>query len=198
MGIFYSRMRLLICFLGTLFLLAFLLADEAALLSARIQASPRLPFERTEIRVKVNGLGYPSAVTMDAAGRIYVLQREQQLDPVMVVNTSGKILHSWGRGLFAVPHSIRLDPQGNVWTVDSSSSQVHKFTPRGEKLMTIGHRLRPERAPLHLRRLWQCPGSGIHGRRKAPQRMGHGRRRRRAVSAAARHRHRRPGHRLRR
>jgi DNA-binding beta-propeller fold protein YncE len=120
-----------------LFLLAFLLADEASLLSARIQASPRLPFERTDIRVQAAGLGFPSAVTMGADGLIYVLQREEKLDPVTVVDTSGKVLRSWGRGMFAIPHSIRIDPQGNVWTVDSSSSQVHKFTSLGEKLMTI-------------------------------------------------------------
>ena len=32
-------------------------------------------------------------------------------------------------------HSIRIDPQGNVWTTDAASSMVYKFTPEGKKLM---------------------------------------------------------------
>ena len=120
-----------------LMLLSLLLMDEAALLSERIRASPRLPLERTEIRVQVPGLGFPSAVAMDGNGLVYVLQREEKLDPVMVVNGAGKVLRSWGNGLFAIPHSIRIDPRGNVWTVDSASSQVHQFSSQGERLMTI-------------------------------------------------------------
>ncbi len=124
--------------LSSMLLLALLLVqDEAALLNARIAASPRLAFTRTEVRVQVPGLGFPSSVTMDDQGLIYILQREEKLDPVMVVDAAGKVLRSWGKGLYAIPHSIRLDPQGNVWTVDSSNSQVHKFSPTGQKLMTI-------------------------------------------------------------
>ncbi len=120
-----------------LILLSLLLADEASLLQAKVAASPRLPLTRTEVRVQAPGLGFPSAVTRDANGTIYVLQREEKLDPVMAVDAAGKVLRSWGRGLFVIPHSIRIDPKGNVWTVDSSSSQVHQFTPQGKKLMTI-------------------------------------------------------------
>lgn len=120
-----------------LLLLSWLLAGEASLLTARIQASPRLNLTRTEVRVQASGLGFPSSVTMDPSGLIYVLQRDEKLDPVLVLDGAGKLLRSWGRRMFAIPHSIRIDPQGNVWTVDASSSQVYKFTPRGEKLMMI-------------------------------------------------------------
>jgi hypothetical protein len=78
-----------------LFLVACLLLDEASMLSARVEASPKLPLQRTEVRVQVPGLGFPSAVTMDAAGLIYVLQREEKLDPLMVVDAGGKVLRSW-------------------------------------------------------------------------------------------------------
>lgn len=110
-----------------------LLQDEAA----RVAASPKLPFTRTELRPQVPGLGFPSSVTMDSAGQIYVLQREEQLDPVVVVNAQGQVLRAWGKGAYAIPHSIRIDPRGNVWTVDASISQVNKFSPTGEKLLTI-------------------------------------------------------------
>ena len=36
-----------------------------------------------------------------------------------------------------MPHAIRLDPQGNVWTTDAASSMVYKFSPQGQLLMKI-------------------------------------------------------------
>ena len=36
-----------------------------------------------------------------------------------------------------MPHAIRIDPDGNVWTTDAASSKVIKFTPDGRKLMEI-------------------------------------------------------------
>ena len=74
---------------------------------------------------------------MDDAGTIYVLQRGEKADPLLVLNRDGKILRSWGKGLYKIPHSIRIDPQGNIWTVDSGSSMILKFSPQGEKLMEI-------------------------------------------------------------
>jgi DNA-binding beta-propeller fold protein YncE len=39
--------------------------------------------------------------------------------------------------MFTIPHGIRLDPEGNVWTVDAHTSMVYKFAPGGEKLLEI-------------------------------------------------------------
>ncbi len=114
---------------------------QAAALRALVEQAPKLPLERTRIQVQAPGpdweLGYPSSVAMDEKGTIYVLQRGEKADPVLVLNRDGKIIRSWGKGMYKIPHSIRIDPQGNIWTVDSSSSMVLKFTPQGEKLMEI-------------------------------------------------------------
>ena len=40
----------------------------------------------------------------------------------------------WGKGMFKIPHSIKVDPDGNVWTTDASDRLVAKFTPAGRKL----------------------------------------------------------------
>lgn len=97
---------------------------------------PRLNFERVQIKVPQE-VGYPSAVTMDDRGNLYILHRGDKSDPVLVLDKNGKLLRSWGKGLYKIPHSIRVDPQGNVWTVDSGSSMILKFSPKGEKLMEI-------------------------------------------------------------
>src|SRR3954462_9448981 len=117
------------------------LEAQAAALRVLVERAPRSALDRTQIKLRAPAagweIGYPSAVTMDDAGMIYVLHRGEKADPLLVVNRDGKIVRSWGKGLYKIPHSIRIDPDGNIWTVDSSSSMVFKFTPDGKKLMEI-------------------------------------------------------------
>ena len=92
--------------------------------------------ERTEVAVSPPLVGI-SAVAADAAGNLYVLHRPPAGDPLVVVDATGKRLRSWGAGLFKMPHGIRLDSDGNVWTVDAGSSVVYQFSKDGEKLREI-------------------------------------------------------------
>ena len=116
-------------------------AQAAANLRAMIEASPKLPFSATDFAVQPPNAdwecGMVSWIALDAKGTIYLLQRGEKADPVLVVNHDGKILRSWGKGLYKIPHSIRIDPQGNVWTVDAANSTVIKFSPQGAQLMQI-------------------------------------------------------------
>jgi DNA-binding beta-propeller fold protein YncE len=97
------------------------------------QDAPRLSLEQ----VPLNSVGTVSSVAIDGEGVIYVLQRGDKADPVIVVDKQGKTLRSWGKGMFTVPHSVRIDADGNVWTVDAGSSVILKFTPQGKKLQEI-------------------------------------------------------------
>jgi DNA-binding beta-propeller fold protein YncE len=115
--------------------------EQGAQLRALVQRSPRLPLERTEFAVHAPTPGWAlemvSSVAVDRQGVIYLLQRGDKADPVVAVNRDGRVLRSWGKGLYKIPHSIRIDPAGNVWTVDAASSMVLKFTPQGKKLLEI-------------------------------------------------------------
>jgi DNA-binding beta-propeller fold protein YncE len=102
-------------------------------LLSRAQDAPRLPLQQ----VPLNSVGTVSSVVIDAGGVIYVLQRGDKADPVIAVDKQGKTLRSWGKGMFTVPHSVRVDADGNVWTVDAGSSTILKFTPQGKKLQEI-------------------------------------------------------------
>jgi len=60
------------------------------------------------------------------------------------VNT-GAILANFGAGVMVNPHGIGVDPAGNVWVTDfavnqarTKGYQVHKFSPTGELLMSLG------------------------------------------------------------
>jgi DNA-binding beta-propeller fold protein YncE len=81
--------------------------------------------------------GTVSGTAVDSKGTIYEIQRGEKAEPVIVLDRNRTILRSWGRGDFKIPHSIRIDPAGNVWTVDASSSTVIEYSPLGKKLMTI-------------------------------------------------------------
>ena len=82
-------------------------------------------------------MGRISWVAADTSGLIYLLQRGDKADPIVVVNREGRVVRSWGKGLFTVPHSIRIDPRGSVWTTDANTSLVRKFSPDGNLLLTI-------------------------------------------------------------
>lgn len=116
--------------------------DPAAqALKALVARTPKLALDKTTFKVqppqKDWELGFASAVAMSKHGLLYVLHRSEKTDPVLVVDREGRVVRSWGKGMFQIPHSIRIDPAGNIWTVDAASSTIYKFTPKGEKLLEI-------------------------------------------------------------
>jgi DNA-binding beta-propeller fold protein YncE len=68
------------------------------------------------------------------------------VDPVFKFDrNTGKVLANFGKGVMVTPHGIHVDQQGNVWMADFAGNkegtkghQVHKFSPKGEKLMSLG------------------------------------------------------------
>ena len=79
--------------------------------------------------------------------------------PILKLDLEGNLVESFGEGLFVRPHGIYVDRGGNVWVTDYSQSQaypytedevlaemarrgighqVHKFSPDGELLMSLG------------------------------------------------------------
>jgi hypothetical protein len=84
----------------------------AAELRARIEESPKLPFAGVAFAAKPPTIGWESGavswVAVDGRGNIYEIQRGDKADPVLVLDTEGKILRSWGKGDYKIPHSIRI------------------------------------------------------------------------------------------
>ncbi|MGA7931791.1 MAG: 6-bladed beta-propeller [Candidatus Sulfotelmatobacter sp.] len=115
--------------------------DGATKLRALIEASPKLPLKQTDLAItlpKGQELGMVSWLVRDAkTGVTWLIQRGGKADPVIAVDKKGRVLRSFGKGLYKIPHAIRLDPEGNVWTVDAGTSTVIKFSPKGEKLLEI-------------------------------------------------------------
>jgi sugar lactone lactonase YvrE len=91
-----------------------------------------------------------TAVEPSPDGSIYVVHRcfenscaGRPEDPILKFDREGKLLASWGRGMFVFPHGGTVDAQGNLWLTDARGDgnvghQVFKFSPQGTVLMTLG------------------------------------------------------------
>ncbi len=68
------------------------------------------------------------------------------VDPIFKFDrNTGAVLANFGKGVMVTPHGIYVDRQGNVWIADFAGNaagtkghQVHKFNPKGEKLLSLG------------------------------------------------------------
>ena len=76
------------------------------------------------------------------------------VDPVFKFDrNSGKVLANFGKNVMVTPHGISVDSQGNVWVADFSGNkqgtkghQVHKFSPKGDKFLSLGTAGKPGNA----------------------------------------------------
>ena len=102
----------------------------------------RLPEGRT--------FGNVIGVDVDRNGNVWVFDRcggdtceGSKLAPILQFDPSGKLLKSFGAGMFAFPHGFHVDRNGNVWATDGPGKsgkgyQVFKFSPEGKVLLTLG------------------------------------------------------------
>jgi DNA-binding beta-propeller fold protein YncE len=75
----------------------------------------------------------------------------------------GNYLREIGNGVygFMTAHSVRVDPQDNVWAVDEQSNMVIKFAPDGRFLMALGRK--PESVAVPAPPSQKGPGVGLPG-----------------------------------
>ena len=86
-------------------------------------------------------LAFVSTVAVDTDGNVYVAQRTDP--PVVVFDSSGQYLRSWGSGVIADAHGIVAAPDGRIIVVDRDAHQVLVFDREGELLLRLGERHRP-------------------------------------------------------
>jgi sugar lactone lactonase YvrE len=63
--------------------------------------------------------------------------------PILRFDQSGKVVRSFGDGMFVQAHGMTVDRNGDVWVTDAmimggKGNQVFKFSPDGKLLMTLG------------------------------------------------------------
>ena len=154
-------------------------APTGAWVSAPVVNELPNPYETIEGWAKLpegRTWGSTSAVDIDRDGKsIWVAERcqanscwdakAQQMSPLNTVfkfDANGKMVTSFGQGMFVFPHGIHVDRDGNIWVTDGQDNmprrapgsaadaplpappakivghQVIKFSPEGKVLLTLG------------------------------------------------------------
>ena len=90
------------------------------------------------------------SVEVDGEGNVYAFHRcssdtciDRTEPPLLKFDPSGKLLMTWGEGMLVWPHGFHLDSENNIWVTDGRDDdgrgqQVHKLSPEGVILMTLG------------------------------------------------------------
>jgi sugar lactone lactonase YvrE len=89
------------------------------------------------------GAKWAGVISVDPAsnGDIWVFHRADP--PILRFDRSGKVVTSFGDGMFVQAHGMTVDRDGNVWVTDAQSkdgkgNQVLKLSPQGKVLLTLG------------------------------------------------------------
>ena len=81
-------------------------------------------------------LGDVSAVAVDRRDRVYLFNRGP--NPMIVVDTAGNFIETWGQKTFASAHGVTIGADDCVYCTDWVDHTVRKCTMAGEVLMQIG------------------------------------------------------------
>jgi sugar lactone lactonase YvrE len=96
--------------------------------------------------------GSTASVTTAPDGTVWVIDRcgnsgaggttcagaSASVNPIFQFEPSGRLLKTFGAGLFVSPHKLTVDDAGNLWVADNGSHQVFKLDRDGRVLMTLG------------------------------------------------------------
>lgn len=80
--------------------------------------------------------GIATSVAADSQGRVYVFVRKPAA--VLVFDSDGRLLRSWGEELFTTPHSIWIDERDRLFIADCGDHTIRICTPEGQVLQTLG------------------------------------------------------------
>ena len=80
--------------------------------------------------------GWVPAIAVDSQDRIYVYSRSEH--PMVVFDTDGNFLTSWGDDILKDAHGIFIDADDNIYCTERDTHVIRKFTSEGELLMTLG------------------------------------------------------------
>jgi hypothetical protein len=139
-----------------------LLVAAALLLATPLFAQlsiPEIPYDSVPDFLNTGDnphLGEAVGVATNSAGHIFVFTRTGSANVTLGTNRAfvrsasrlfeydqnGKFVREIGQGLygFVFAHTVRVDPQDNIWVVDEGSNMVIKFDPQGRVLMTMGRK----------------------------------------------------------
>jgi hypothetical protein len=131
--------------------LVFLLA--AGSLAAQTSAVPEIRYHSVPdfLRLPDNVyFGEVAGVAVNSKGHIFVFSRGNTTGPAYAASAAqllefgpdGQFLREIGHSLYAwsFAHSVKVDPEDNIWVADKGSDMVVKFNPAGRVAMVFGRK----------------------------------------------------------
>ena len=125
------------------------LTRVAPLIAAMVLSAVAVHAQDNPYRIAEGWPQLPAGVTWgavistdsDAHGNIWVFHRSEP--PILEFAPSGKLVKSFGAGMFVQAHGMTMDRDGNIWVTDAQGKdgkghQVFKFSPDGKALLTLG------------------------------------------------------------
>src|SRR5438477_6189727 len=126
---------------------------------AKARASTReIPYDTVPNFIKMPTglyLGESIGVATNSKGHVFVYTRSGETR-LFEFDQNGTYVRELGQGLygFSFAHSVRVDPQDNIWAVDEGTNMIIKFNPEGRVTMVLGRRPDPVEQVLSM------PGNG--------------------------------------
>jgi sugar lactone lactonase YvrE len=122
-------------------------------LSAQQPLVPDIPFRSVPDFLQLPPdlyFGEVAGVAVNSKGHIFVFSRGNTTGPaygassaqLLEFDADGRFLREIGHNLYAwsYAHTVKVDPQDNVWVTDKGSDVVVKFNPAGRVVMVFGRR----------------------------------------------------------
>src|SRR6201995_5504086 len=117
------------------------------------QTVPEIAFDSTPdfFRLPENVyFGEVSGIAVNSKKHVFVLSRGNTSGPayaaaatqLLEFDATGKFVREIGKNLYAwsFGHTVKIDPQDNIWVTDKGSDMVIKFDPEGRVLMVFGRK----------------------------------------------------------
>ena len=117
------------------------------------QAVPTIAFESVPnpLRLPTNMyFGEVSGVAVNSKGHVFALSRGNTSGPAFAAaatqllefDAKGQFVREIGKNLYAwsFAHTVKVDPNDNIWVTDKGSDMVIKFDPDGRVLMVFGRK----------------------------------------------------------
>src|SRR6202158_5837507 len=113
-------------------------------LKATAQNVPEISYDSVPNFLKLPAgeyLGESVGVATNSKGHTFVYHRSATTR-LFEFDQNGNFLKEIGKGYygFEFAHSVRVDSEDNIWTVDEGTNMVTKFSPEGKVLMVLGRR----------------------------------------------------------
>jgi hypothetical protein len=160
----------------TTFLLVSMVAAAAA------QRVPAIPFESVPDPLKLPpglNFGEVPGVAVNAQGHVFVFSRSNVFGgpaygassaQLFEFGPSGEFLREIGQGLYgwAFAHSVRIAPNGDIWTVDKGTDMIIRMNPQGRVVWVFGRRAEASDEGAHPWERVDPPLPPVDGRFRQP------------------------------